>query len=281
MNTTSPEHSAFALDAYKIIAKGEYAHAIEDDRPPCHQCQGSGYARVDKDGAITMGRCRCLMLLDRIALFNKAGIPSRYANTTFVSFAQDANGQLKDLDPAAIRALGYCSQFVDKYQTAVENKGMVLYGEVGRGKTHLMIAMLRELVFRHGVPVRFVEFARLLSMLKEGYSSGRSDALILGELANVPVLAIDELGKGRLTDWELTIIDEVISRRYNAMGCTLATSNYNPGEPTGAAPPNLATNTQLNQTLGDRVGDRVYSRLVQLVDFVQVEGKDHRSFVNS
>jgi DNA replication protein DnaC len=100
---------------------------------------------------------------------------------------------------------------------------------------------------------------------------------LLTDLAEIPVLAIDELGKGRLSDWELTIIDEVISRRYNGMGCTLATSNYAPGEPSGAAPPNLATVNQSSQTLGDRVGDRVHSRLLQLVDFVEIAGKDHRN----
>ena len=105
----------------------------------------------------------------------------------------------------------------------------MLHGPVGRGKTHLMVGLLRELVFRHGVEVRFIEFSRLLSILREGYSSGRSDAGVLSELAAVPVLAIDELGKGRLTDWELAIIDEVISRRYNAMGCTACPSYMRKG----------------------------------------------------
>lgn len=51
----------------------------------------------------------------------------------------------------------------------------------------------------------------------------------LTELAEVPLRAIDERGKGRLTDWERAIIDEVISRRSNAMRCTLATTNHEPG----------------------------------------------------
>ena len=72
----------------------------------------------------------------------------------------------------------------------------MLHGDVGRGKTHLMVAMIRELIFRHGIPCRFIEFSRLLSMLKEGYSSGRSDAPLLSDLSEIPVLAIDELGKG-------------------------------------------------------------------------------------
>lgn len=276
MTALPSDHPALSLDAYRIIARGEFAVAEMLSRPLCPACNGSGQARSEVDGVITMGRCRCQMLPDRVHLFNQAGIPARYAHATFVSFAQGPDGKLKDLDPSAIRALGACSQFVDGYVPNEMNRGMVLYGDVGRGKTHLLIGLIRELIFRHGAPVRFMEFSRLLSLLKEGYSEGRSDAPLLTDLSDVAVLAIDELGKGRLSDWELTIIDEVISRRYNGMGCTLATSNYAPGAPSGAAPPNLATTNTSTQTLGDRVGDRVYSRFLQLVDFVEVAGRDHR-----
>ena len=170
MTISMTNHPAHALDAYRLVAKGETAFAEALQRPLCPQCGGSGYARTEVDGIVTMGRCRCQMLPDRIRLFNQAGIPSRYINSTFVSFAQTPDGQLKDLDPSGIRALGVCSQFVDAYLQGALNKGLVLHGDVGRGKTHLMIAIIRELIFRHGIPCRFIEFTRLLSMLKEGYS---------------------------------------------------------------------------------------------------------------
>jgi DNA replication protein DnaC len=202
-------------------------------------------------------------------------------DATLVSFVQNPDGStkagLRDGEGEdAYRALGVCSAFVDGFDPTRENRGLVLHGDVGRGKTHLLVAILRELIFQHGVQVRFIEISRLLSLLKEGYSAGRSDAGLLGELGNVDVLAIDELGKGRLSDWELTIIDEVVSRRYNGMGCTLATTNYAPGDPSDTPVMNLATQTQTRQNLGDRVGERVYSRLLQLVDFLHVEGRDHR-----
>jgi DNA replication protein DnaC len=270
------DHPAWSDAAYRIISSGEVATAELDDRPDCPLCAGSGRARVESEGVITMGWCRCQRLPDRIQIFNRAGVPARFSEATFVSFAQEPDGQLKDLAPSGIRALGECSQWVEGFDPSRENRGLVLHGPVGRGKTHLMVGLLRELIFRHGVEVRFIEFSRLLSMLREGYSSGRSDAGVLSELAAVPVLAIDELGKGRLTDWELAVIDEVISRRYNAMGCTLATTNYAPGEATGFETANLSTATRASQTLTDRVGERVYSRLCQVVDFIEVAGKDHR-----
>ena len=121
-------HPAHALDAYRLGARGESAFAEALPRPICPQCGGSGYARTEVDGIVTMGRCRCQMLPDRIHLFNQAGIPARYIDATFVSFAQTPDGRLKDLDPSAIRALGMCSQFVDAYLQGALNKGLVPIG---------------------------------------------------------------------------------------------------------------------------------------------------------
>ena len=116
----------------------------------------------------------------------------------------------------------------------------MLTGEVGRGKTHLLIGICKTLIFEYGIPTRFVEFSRLLSLLKESYSKGLSDSKIITELVNIDVLAIDELGKGRLTEWEMTIIDEIISRRYNAMKTLIGTSNYAWKIASGTPTPNLA-----------------------------------------
>jgi len=255
--------------SYVVRPQGERALAsVCECVPDCPRCGGSGRVLIETDSLVRVGRCRCQMLPDRIRLFNAANIPSRHASSSFMGFDTSAEGVM----PAFFAAMSW----VQDYKPREENQGMVFWGQVGRGKTHLLIATLRELIFQHGVPVRFVEFSRLLGALKEAYSAGRSDTEILRSLADVPVLGIDELGKGRLSDWELTIIDEVISRRYNGMGCVLGTSNYRPGSPTGAPPPNLAKPAFESQTLGDRVGWRVFSRLEQMCTFVQARGSDYR-----
>ena len=97
------------------------------------------------------------------------------------------------------------------------------------------------------------------------------------------VLAIDELGKGRttgMTEFEGTILDEIVSRRYNAMKAIVATSNYAP--PTdGRADAEVDSRTGVHVgSLVDRVGERVYSRLVQTCDFVRVSGADQRQLAN-
>ena len=195
------------------------------------------------------------------------GIPARYAHATFVSFAQSESGQLKDMIRApSVRWAWLPVRGQLRQRRAV--RGLTLYGDVGRGKTHLLVALVREMIFRHGVAVH-VEFSRLLS-LKEGYSEGRSDAPVLTGLAEVEVLAIDERARA----------DCRTGAHDHRRGCKSAVQRHGlyagdhelrPGNPTGAAPQPLDHSVS-GQTLGDRVGDRVYSRLLQLVDFVRSLG---------
>ena len=118
-------------------------------------------------------------------------------------------------------------------------------------------------------------FQDLLGQLRAAYSAGKSDEAILGELVTVPILAIDEIGKGRLTEWEMSIIDDIISRRYNALKPLLGTTNYQWQRPSGTPVPALASQ-EFKQTLGDRIGSRAYSRLVEISIPLKVHGADYR-----
>ncbi len=261
---------------YVIEAEGALSVArLCDCLPVCPRCHGAGRVTVTRGGVPVTGRCRCQQLPDRIEHWHFAQVPARHGQATLHSFF---GGTFQHDDPDKRRALlEGVNPWLESFDPARrDNRGLVLHGPVGRGKTHLLVGILRELVFAHGAVVRFVEFSRLLGQLKEGYSRGQGDTQLLGELADVPVLAIDELGKGRVTDWELAIVDEVISRRYNAMRTTLATTNYAPRVATGVRDVNLAMVDDSPQSLGDRVGDRVFSRLREMCSFVEVGGQDMR-----
>jgi DNA replication protein DnaC len=241
--------------------------------PECPRCLDSGTVTAIVSGQVRTGRCRCQQAVDRARLYSAAQIRGRYTSATFESYTR---GLLQHA-PENLGVLDEVSRWMGKWQVGRENRGLIIWGPVGRGKTHLLIAIVRDLILRHGVPARFVEFTRLLAQLKAGYSEGKSGSDVIDPLVQVPVLAIDELGKGRLTDWELTIIDEIISRRYNAMACTMGSTNFKPKPATGASPANAALVDVNPQTLGDRVGDRVLSRLNEMCDFVELAGRDFRN----
>lgn len=238
----------------------------------CPLCNEHGWVD-DTDNPRARRRCRCRRLAHRMELFDRAHIPGRHAGSTRRSFRDD--GQ-----PTLTAAMMAVSGWLKRFEPGQENRGLVLHGEVGRGKTHLMVAILRELVLLHGVRVRFVEFSLLLADIKTGFDVGQGTHRLIQPLVDADVLAIDELGKGRNTEFEGTVLDELISRRYNAALPVLATTNYEPQPATGVAVANqaqLATGTAPPPTLPDRVGARVYSRLEETCDFVPVRGLDYRS----
>ena len=253
-----------------IEVRGPLAHALQCDCiPDCTFCGGQG-RRLVRDGDIPrMVPCSCRLLTHRAGLFNQAQIPARHANASFQSFEHNSK--------EATRALGgtmtWCKSFVE---AGPSSKGLILHGGVGRGKTHLMIAAIRSLILDHGVSVRFIEFSHLLTDLKKGFDEGRGESKTLGALGQIDLLAIDELGKGKSTDWERAVADELVSKRYNSMKPLLATTNYPPARSSGARTSNLSDDASL-QTLEDRVGDRVFSRLMQMCDIQRVEGEDYRA----
>src|SRR5690606_876606 len=104
--------------------------------------------------------------------------------------------------------------------------------------------------------------------LKAAISDPRARATVdrIEELAEVDVLAIDELGKGRGSVFEEEVLDELIGRRYNNGKLTLFATNYPradlPSREDGRQEP-------WQQSLRVRVGERVYSRLHEMAAFLE------------
>lgn len=251
---------------YEVVADSGIARAIVRDREPCARCAGTGRVEVTgADGSIRIGRCRCQKVVVACALWNAAEVPARHAHCTLDTFKSEL--------PGASPGLTLARHWLKAYDPKKETRGLVLEGEPGRGKTHLLCGILRELVFRHHVEVRFVEFSHLLSTMKESFDKRGGDPVRLTLLARVPILAIDELGKGRKTDWELQIIDEIVSRSYNQRNVLLGTTNFPPA-------PTRTTGTLAQpgvESLEDRLGERVFSRLREMVTFAPVKGEDFRA----
>lgn len=262
--------TGFAVRRQGEVAVAEPCACIQ--ARPCPSCGGAGW--VDADGG-GLRRCACTLFAQRLSRFNRIGLPGRLADTTFDTFV------IGDVD-AQRDAYAAAATFARHYSPDAVNQGLLLHGPVGRGKTHLLAATLRKVAIDHGITARFVEFSHLLSSLKGRFDRGEGAAAVLDELVGVELLAIDELGKGMLTEFELATIDELVSRRYNAARTILATTNYRLGDATGVGRPNLADPRARSQpTLADRVGERVYSRLHEMCQFAYLGGDDWRQRASS
>jgi DNA replication protein DnaC len=207
----------------------------------------------------------------RVELYNRANIPRHFCGKGFDTF-HPYEGLREVLSRVQSFAEGY-----PKF-----GKGVGLYGAPGRGKSHLLTAALQHLSLVRGVPCRYVEFTFLCSEIREAFMRNVSALTALAPLAEVEVLAIDEVGKGRASEFERDTLDELISRRYNADRTTLFATNFNASlkradtQGSYVSPLTSAREALLDQHLRERVGERTFSRLAEMTDLVPVVAQDRR-----
>ncbi len=234
----------------------------------CVECSGTGLTRstVLENGRSydVTSPCPRAKLIKRIGLFNAAHLPAVHAASTFESYkprVAEQNKAVKSLKDFALRW--------------PQQRGFVLSGPVGTGKTHLLAAALRHLTLETGVRCGYVEISLLYATIRRGFQQGKSGGEIIGPLSEVTVLAIDELGKGRGSAFELETLDELIARRYNSNKVTLFATNYSlkpPEEKQQRGYTDTASALESgkeSKLLCERVGDRIYSRLCDMCDFVE------------
>lgn len=273
---TSAECPRCRGDRHRFLARGALA-AVEacECTSSCRLCHGRGGTPIrDARGYETWVPCECQRLAERIALYNAAQLPARFLGKGFDDFTPPPGA-----DNALKKAFNHLKEF-SRTASSSGGFGLVLAGPPGTGKTHLLCATLAALTFDRAVSARFVEMSLLFADHKAAIGDARLRPGVdrIEELAAVPILAIDELGKGRASQFELELLDELVSRRYNAGRTTLFATNH-PTEAAAApaAPANARASAPITETLLERVGPRVHSRLQDRTIFFEFFGaEDYR-----
>lgn len=99
-------------------------------------------------------------------------------------------------------------------------QGLLLFGEVGCGKTYYAAAIANALLDR-GYSVRFTNFARIANEL--GATFDKQD--ILDELNGYSLLILDDLAAERKTEYMSEVVYNVIDARYRAGLPVIITTN--------------------------------------------------------
>jgi DNA replication protein DnaC len=222
----------------------------------CSFCYGTGMEVVPGEGA---RRCRCRAEDTRKRLLEAARIPRRYEGCSLGNYQLGAN------NGSQLRAFNYAYRLVREYPSA--DRGLLFMGPCGVGKTHLSVAILRELIEKKGVSCLFYEFGSLLKAIQNSYNpiSRTSELKVLAPVIEAKVLVLDELGATKPTDWVHDTMMQIINTRYNDKRLTIFTTNYvdERGQPS-------------EETLEDRIGTRLRSRLYEMCRTVVVDGEDYR-----
>lgn len=144
------------------------------------------------------------------------------------------------------------------YDFNVDKKNIILLGPCGTGKTHLAGAVMKK-VAAANKSVMWANPMFINRMFRMRTPDEEEDRL--EQLANVPLLVIDDLGVGKDTEFTLRIIYELLERRNARKRCGL-----------------LVTSNLLLDDLARKFGDdRLTSRMNGSCSIYQIEGKDYRS----
>jgi DNA replication protein DnaC len=204
-------------------------------------------------------RCLCRKRDVRTELLGAARIPRRYEECSLSNYQPATN------NGSQFRAFNYAYRLVREYPSV--DRGLLLMGTCGVGKTHLSVAILRELMEKKGVSCLFYEFGSLLKEIQNSYNpiSQTSESKVLTPIIEAEVLVLDELGASKPTDWVRDTMMHVINTRYNDRQLTIFTTNYLDG-----------WSSERDEILEDRIGVRLRSRLFEMCKTVQIEGEDYR-----
>lgn len=175
----------------------------------------------------------------------KSGIPPKYLDCSFETF-KPADG------------IDHCLKICMRYVTEPVCN-LFLYGGCGTGKTHLAVAIARDLLMK-GKEVLFTSVPRLLFEIRKTFrqSSDDTETFSMEKYISCPFLILDDFGLEKDTEWSKQTLDYIIYERDNNLSPTVITSNLSLDE------------------LSEKMGERISSRLAGIGKIVFFNGRDYR-----
>jgi DNA replication protein DnaC len=224
---------------------------------PCPLCDDTGWKPIDDHGVRRVVRCDCWR--DRIVhdRLGDANIPKRYLHCTFDNFT----AYNESLEQAVAKARHVADSFP-------VSRGLLFEGQPGVGKTHLAVAVLKQVIETAGVRGLFYDTRDLLRVIRSTYdpSIRTTELEVLRPVMTADLLVLDDLGAEKTSEWVEETMNLIVNTRYNERRLTVFTSNYQ-DFPEELAEPN---------SLIFRIGHRMRSRLHEMCEFLQMDGADYR-----
>ena len=183
---------------------------------PCETCHDSFWVVERIDGVDRVRRCDCWRATIAEQQLAHARIPRRYAHCELSNFEYSVDS----LREAHRRARGFVEAF-----PAVD-KGLLLRGRHGVGKTHLAVAMLKDVIRTKGARGYFYETRELLKLVRDTYAGGDATEMdVLRPVLDADLLVLDDLGAEKTSEWVQETLGLVVNTRYSERRPTIFTTN--------------------------------------------------------
>ena len=223
----------------------------------CPHCDDTGWKPVEANGIRRVVRCDCWRERVGQTRLADANIPKRYQHCTLANFSV----YNESLERAVVKARRLAETF------PAAQTGLFLEGQPGVGKTHLAVAVLKQIIERTNARGLFYDTRDLLRVIRSTYdpSIRTTELEILRPVMTTDLLVLDDLGAEKTSEWVEETMNLIVNTRYNERRLTIFTSNYL----------DIPDDSDPNSLLF-RIGFRMRSRLHEMCDFVEMDGADYR-----
>ncbi|MBE0448769.1 MAG: ATP-binding protein [Actinobacteria bacterium] len=184
-------------------------------------------------------------------LFDHSRVGERFADCTFENWQETPGTKL-----AYAEAKDFIACFDDRL---AKGDGLLFYGPVGTGKSHLAAAIVNALILERRSAI-FQSVPELLSRLRATYSdrAKEREATLLRALEVAELVVLDDIGAEKWSEWVEEKLYSIIDSRYRAKKPLIITSNL--------------TLDEMNKAVGFRAMDR----LIEMCRLVEVKGESFR-----
>ncbi|HEY1058366.1 MAG TPA: ATP-binding protein [Limnobacter sp.] len=241
---------------YQSIGRNYFG--IHESWSKCPTCES---IREQKEIEDQISREREAQMREIKRRLGLVGVPVRFEDCSFENYRCDNDDQR--------RALSTCREYSENFDYYKTNgDGLALLGNIGNGKTHLAIAILKEVQKRH--TVIYVTVGDLIKAVRATWQrdSEKTEKEVLDYFKKVVLLIIDEVGVQSGSDNEQQILFDILNARYNERKSTIFLSN---------CPPRTYMDGGV-QVLGvkEYLGDRTFDRLTQISQVITFNWESHR-----
>lgn len=147
----------------------------------------------------------------------------------------------------------YCERFAEQFSG--KGSGILMVGNTGLGKTHLSLAIANKLI-DNGFCVVYGSVTELIRKINsEQFDNAEGDTMSL--VKSCDLLILDDLGVENKSEWNVSLLYEIINTRQNKRAPMIISTNLDLDE--------------LTQYYGDRLSSRMFSMKVMFF-----EGTDNR-----
>src|SRR3954471_18464225 len=144
-------------------------------------------------------------------------VPSAYDDATFENF---------EPVPDTRNALAVCRQWAKEFRAGTDlRQGLLLRGNPGAGKTHLAVAILREVIWSDRAPrptALFLNVPGWLNALRESYGDGEPPPNPSG----YELVVLDDLGAEDWSSWARDRIYNLVNQREQQRRLVIVTTNH-------------------------------------------------------